>query len=78
MVQERKSGGGYWLLAELRKKGMTQSDLARLFGITAGAVSRWASGDRSPCLRLALRLERELGIPVEYWLDGGPAHESSQ
>lgn len=39
----------------------------RGIGISAPYASQLVSGERTPSLKLALRIKRELGVPVEYW-----------
>lgn len=54
------------LLAALQRT--TRRALARRMGVSAMAVSRWASGERKP-VRYADRdaLRRELGIALDAW-----------
>lgn len=38
-------------------------------GISIPYAYQLISGVRSPSLKLALKIEREIGIPVSYWVD---------
>lgn len=55
------------LKARLEEKGWSQSRLGEEIDASAAVVSRWLSGDRSPSLEMACRIESVLGIPVEVW-----------
>jgi transcriptional regulator with XRE-family HTH domain len=50
--------------------GLSQLELARILGVSKGAVSLWESGSRRPDAEYIYRLEGELGLPVETWLRG--------
>lgn len=56
------------LSERLSEMGLSQHDLSVRLGVSAGAVSRWVSGERQPSLEMALLLQRELGIPAESWV----------
>ena len=47
---------------------ISQSELARRFGISAAAVCRMISGVHKPSLKLAIRMEVELGVECVTWL----------
>ena len=51
------------------KRGCSQRELARLVGTTDGQLSRILSGERKPGLKLALAIQRELGISANGWVD---------
>ena len=51
----------------LNKTGTTQEAFAARFGIDRSYVSLLASGDRFPGRKLAVRFEKELGVPVSSW-----------
>ena len=55
------------LRERLDEKGWTQTRLSEEIGTTDAAVSRWLSGERTPNLEMACRIETALGIPVEAW-----------
>jgi transcriptional regulator with XRE-family HTH domain len=58
-------------IREARKaKGWTQHQLAKIFGIGNGVVSRWESGETIPAKREIQRLASILGRDVA-WLIGG-------
>ncbi len=67
------------LRARLKKLEWSQLDLATAIGVNPGVVSRWLSGERTPSLEMAFRIERsKIGIPAEAWIthadvdDSGP------
>lgn len=43
-------------------------DLRDKLGISKGYASDLATGKREPSLKLAIRIERELGFPVSCWV----------
>lgn len=51
----------------LERRGWSQTDLAERLGVSTAAVSRWLSGERTPSLEMAFRIEELLGIPAETW-----------
>ena len=53
------------VLAALRKKGVTQSDLARKVGVTREAVSKIVNGFRDPSLEVAKRIADYLGTTID-------------
>jgi plasmid maintenance system antidote protein VapI len=62
-----QSTGPELLKKALDDRQMTQGQLRRRIGAPTGAISRWIRGERRPGLNMAVRLERELGIPVDAW-----------
>ena len=57
------------LTTRLEELGMSRYRLAKDLGVGSDMVYRWAHGDRVPCLRHAVQLERAIGLPVEVWVD---------
>ncbi|WP_066642060.1 helix-turn-helix domain-containing protein [Serinicoccus hydrothermalis] len=59
----------------IRKRRMTQGDLADLMGISQGAVARIEAGDRDPRLSTLGRYAHALGVLITYRVrrreDGG-------
>lgn len=51
--------------AWMRKGGLSQRDLARLIGVHETTVSRILAGTRRLGVRPAMRLAREMGVPLE-------------
>lgn len=51
-------------------------DLREKIGMSAGYASDLAAGKRQPSLDMAVKIERELGIPAAAWIDR-PAHTTS-
>ena len=58
--------GAAELTKQLAKRG-DQLNLARKLGTSAGVVSRWASGERTPTARFRVALATILLIPLDAW-----------
>lgn len=57
------------LRSRLRELAWTQLDLANAVGASPANVSRWLSGERTPSLDMAFRIQRsEVGIPADAWV----------
>lgn len=54
-----------WLVDELRKRGMTQADLARASGISRGGISNLINQVRNPDAETCLAISRALNLPPE-------------
>lgn len=53
-------------LKQLRAdRGLTSRELAGELGVSLSAVSAWETGYRTPPLRMALRIARFFGVPLE-------------
>jgi hypothetical protein len=62
------TAGRRLLVAYLGKSGHTVRELARECGVASGSIGMLASGAQLvPSLRLALALERIVGIDVHWW-----------
>jgi HTH-type transcriptional regulator/antitoxin HigA len=59
---------GEFLLEEVEERGLKKIDFAKSIGILPGNLSELFKGRRNINARLAVRLERALGIEAEYWL----------
>lgn len=61
---------GVLLLSQaMAKDGLNNADAEKRLGIAkSGLVSRWLERERRPGLKLAMRLEEELGIPASAWM----------
>jgi len=57
---------------ESQEPKATQAVLAALLGISVPHLSGIETGDRSVSLNVAIRIERETGIPVEAWESPAP------
>ncbi len=58
-------------IMNLRKdRGVAQSSLAEMTSVTPSALSRIEAGIHQPRGLVALRIARELGVTVDYILDG--------
>lgn len=54
-----------WLEERLKEKGISQRELARRSGITAGAINHVLSGTRNPGEDFCTKIARGLGLPPE-------------
>ena len=53
-------------IEEARKaKGMTQEQLAKLLGITQGAVAQWENGLTHPSFQMLQKVASALGVTVD-------------
>lgn len=52
----------------MSRKGFKQADACRFLGFDIATMSNFLAGKRTPGLKLAVRIERATGIPVEAWL----------
>jgi addiction module HigA family antidote len=59
---------GEMLLEEVEERKLKKSELANQIGILPGHLSELFKGKRNINARLAVRLEKVLGISAEYWL----------
>jgi transcriptional regulator with XRE-family HTH domain len=48
-----------------KAKGMTQEQLAKLLGVTQGAVAQWENGLTHPAFNMLPRLAAALGVTVD-------------
>ncbi len=67
------------LRERLKKLEWSQLDLATALGVNPGVVSRWLSGERTPSLEMAFRLQRsKVAIPADAWITHAAADESGE
>lgn len=58
-------------IKELRKKNnLTQNDLAKKYGVTYQAVSKWERGINIPDISLLREMSKDFNIPIDNILDG--------
>lgn len=69
MGKTRRLTVGERLAVRLEETGLNQSELSARLGVFDSAVSRWISNKRRPSLRMAIAIEKMLGIPAESWLE---------
>lgn len=50
------------------RHGFKQYELAKMLGLADAHLSQLLSGKRTPGLSIAVRIERETGVPAESWL----------
>jgi len=60
---------GEVLSVELELRGMTQQELAKRTGITPKHIVSIMKAKSVMTPEMAIKLERALGMPVEYWLN---------
>ena len=48
-----------------KAKGLTQEQLAKLLGVTQGAVAQWENGMTHPAFNMLPRLAAALGVTVD-------------
>lgn len=65
-------GLGAVILAQRKRQGWTQEDLAARIGVSKGAVSKWETGQSYPDLPLVPRLAALFHITVDELLDYRP------
>lgn len=53
----------------LKKRGMTQEQLAKKLKVTQSTVSQWCSGATAPQRKIWSKVAKALGISVEELLD---------
>ena len=58
-------------ISKLRKeKGLTQSDLAELIGVSNKTISKWESGQGYPDITFFPILSKEFGVTIDYLMMG--------
>ena len=60
---------GEMLKDELKKRGISQKQLAEQTGIKPSVISETVNGKRSVSLNVAVALEKALGIPADIWMN---------
>ena len=53
---------------ELKERGIKQKDLASKMGILPSHLNELIKGKRSFTVTIAMALEKELGIPYDFWM----------
>jgi len=54
---------------ELQERGLTQKQLSEMTGIKASVISETVTGKRPVSLKVAVALEKALGIPADIWMN---------
>jgi transcriptional regulator with XRE-family HTH domain len=57
---------GSWLLEELDKRNMSQSDLARASGVTPSQISHIVSEKRNAGTKSLMKIAQALKLPVDF------------
>ena len=73
MDNDRKTGfravhPGEILSEELQERGIKQKDLAKSIGLLPSHLNELIKGKRSFTVVVAMALEKELGIPYDFWM----------
>ena len=69
---------GGMLQEEVEERKLKKAELAALIGILPGHLSELFKGKRNINARIAVRLEKVLGISAEYWLGLQSAYDLAQ
>jgi antitoxin HigA-1 len=69
---------GEMLLEEVEERKLKKVELALQIGLLPGHLSELFKGKRNINARLAVRLEKALGISAEYWLGMQSAYDLAQ
>lgn len=59
---------GEFLQEEIEERKLKKSDFAQTIGLLPGHLSELFKGKRNINARLAVKLEKVLGVSAEYWL----------
>ncbi|MBQ9865374.1 MAG: HigA family addiction module antidote protein [Bacteroidales bacterium] len=59
---------GETLNEELKERGIKQKDLATRIGMKPSHLNELIKGKRSFTVDIAMTLEKELGIPYDFWM----------
>jgi HTH-type transcriptional regulator/antitoxin HigA len=59
---------GEFLLEEVKERGLKKTEFAKRIGLLPGNLSELFKGKRHINARIAIRLEKALGVSAEYWL----------
>ncbi len=51
-----------WFRSELERRGMSQEEAARAFGVPLSSVSRWATGRTLPSYAHLVRIKKVWGV----------------
>jgi transcriptional regulator with XRE-family HTH domain len=54
-----------WIIDELNKRGLSQAELSRRSGISAGAISHVINGNRQPGIDFCEGIAKAFHLPVE-------------
>lgn len=61
---------GSRIAAQRKRKGISQTQLAKRLHISAGAIGMYEQGRREPSADILVGLSKELGVSVDYLLTG--------
>ena len=66
------------LSAILKSRGMSQTDLAAVSGLTPSAINRYVNGNRVPSIEVTERICAALGVGPEVFADSLSAFSAKQ
>jgi addiction module HigA family antidote len=59
---------GEFLLEEVEERGLKKTEFAKSIGLLPGNLTELFKGKRHINARIAVKLERALGVSAEYWM----------
>lgn len=64
------------LLAEMKRRGITQGELAEAVGVTQATVSRWFQGHRTMSVTSSFKIKEKLfpDLSIDYLFADRPAN----
>ena len=60
---------GEVLLDELKARGLSQKKLSEMTGLAASVINETIKGKRAGSLKMAVALEKALGVPADMWMN---------
>lgn len=66
------------IMAERKKKGWSQEELANQLGVSRQAVSKWESAGSTPDLQRILQLSDVFGVSTDYLLKDEAESDADQ
>lgn len=75
-MSEQAKEFGAWLGRQLRRKGMSQAELANRLDVTRAAVSAWITGRAEPRMEKVRQIEEILGVASGSSMSGDEAPDS--
>lgn len=71
-----------WRMATLHQymtaRKLTQRELAARLGLSVSYVNELLKGNKTPGLRVALRIQEETGVPVASWHSPSQRREAAE
>ena len=70
MIKEEIMNIGERIFEERKRKGLSQSELADLIGVSRQAVSKWESSTATPDLDKIVTLSKVFEISIDHLING--------